>query len=49
MKILAALFLTASIAFAAPPRDAVPPEAAELPLNFRLHVEFSAPGGGVAE
>ncbi len=31
---------------AAPPRDAVPLEAAEMPLNYRLHVEFSAPAGG---
>ncbi len=31
---------------AALPRDAVPLDAAELPLNYRLHVEFSAPTGG---
>ncbi len=46
MKFLAAILLTASIALATQPRDAVPPDAAELPLNYRLHVEFSTPGGG---
>ncbi len=34
------------LACAAPPRDAVPIDAAEYPLNFRLHVEFSATSGG---
>ncbi len=43
------LFLIAALAIAAhaaPPRDALPLTAAELPLNYRLHVEFSAPAGG---
>ncbi len=38
--------LAASLSFAAPPRDAMSLDAAELPVNFRLHVEFSSPGGG---
>ena len=46
MKIVAALLFLASLALAAPPRDSVPLDAAELPSNYRLHVEFSAPGGG---
>ncbi|MBI3882554.1 MAG: c-type cytochrome [Verrucomicrobia bacterium] len=45
--LLAALVLLAPVAFAAMPRDVVPPDAAELPMNYRLHVEFSAPAGGV--
>src|SRR4051794_28860107 len=44
---LCALFLLVSVAFAAPPRDAVPLDAPEPPLNFRLHLEFSAAGTGV--
>ena len=31
---------------AAPPRDAVPFDGPEVPLNYRLHVEFSAPAAG---
>ncbi len=47
MKLLAtALFLTVTLAGAAPPRDAMPLDAPELPLNYRLHVEFSAPAAG---
>ena len=39
---LAFLLLSASISLAAPPRDALPLDAPQLPRNFRLHVEFSA-------
>ena len=51
MKPFIVALLAASIAIAgpprdAPPRDALPLDAADLPLNYRLHVEFSAPGGG---
>ncbi len=47
MKLLPLAFaLVTSLAVAAPPRDALPLDAPELPLNFRLHVEFSAPAGG---
>ncbi|PHX95674.1 MAG: hypothetical protein CK546_01385, partial [Pedosphaera sp.] len=45
--IAAAFFLLAPLAFAAMPRDAFLLTAAELPMNYRLHVEFSAPAGGV--
>ena len=38
--------LVAAVCDAATPRDAVPFDAADLPLNYRLHVEFSAPSGG---
>ncbi len=34
------------MALAAVPRDAMPLDAAELPANYRLHVEFSAPTTG---
>ncbi len=44
--IAAALFALAPLAFGAMPRDAVSLDASELPVNYRLHVEFSAPGGG---
>src|SRR5687767_1320522 len=37
---LSCFFLSTSLPAA--PRDAVPLDAPELPLNFRLHVEFSA-------
>ncbi len=43
---LLTVILLVSPALAAPPRDAVPIDAPELPLNYRLHVEFSAPIGG---
>jgi len=47
MKLLpAALLLFAPYLLAAPPRDAVPLDAPEIPLNYRLHVEFSSPAGG---
>lgn len=46
MKIFAAILLLAPVILAAPPGDAVPLDAAELPLNWRLHVEFSAPAEG---
>ena len=51
MKPFIVALLAASIAIAGPPRvalprDALPLDAADLPLNYRLHVEFSAPGGG---
>src|SRR6187431_3036605 len=47
MKLIVAAFvLSAPLVFAAMPRDALPPDAAEIPLNYRLHVEFSAPAGG---
>ena len=42
-----ALFLVVPFASAAVPRDALPLDAPELPGNFRLHVEFSAPATGV--
>ena len=48
-QITRTLLFIAALAFAAhaaPPRDALPLTAAELPLNYRLHVEFSAPAGG---
>ena len=47
MKLLAAslTLVTASI-LAVPPRDAVPLYAPELPLSYRLHVEFSGVAGG---
>ncbi len=46
-RFIACVFaLATSLSFAAPPRDALPLDAAELPVNFRLHVEFSSPGGG---
>jgi sugar lactone lactonase YvrE/mono/diheme cytochrome c family protein len=41
-----ALCLAASSMFGAPPRDAVRLDAAEFPMNYRLHVEFSAAAGG---
>lgn len=48
MKIAATIvLLTLAHAFASPPRDAAPLNAAELPRNFRLHVEFSEAGAGV--
>ena len=57
MKITAVFLLAASIAIAGPPRvalprdarDALPLDAAELPLNYRLHVEYqhSGPTNGV--
>ena len=40
------LCLFAPFAFAAAPRDSVPPDAPDLPRDFRLHVEFSGPQGG---
>ena len=46
MKLLAAALLFIPLALAAAPRDAVPITAAELPPNYRLHIEFSAPAGG---
>ena len=46
-RFIACVFaLATSLSFAAPPRDAMPLDAAELPEHFRLHVEFSSPGGG---
>ena len=42
------LLLAAAAAHAAPPRDAIRPDAPEWPRNYRLHVEFSAPAGGAA-
>ncbi len=47
IKFLAISFYAAAFASAAPPRDAVTLDAPELPANFRLHVEFAAPGGGI--
>ncbi len=48
MKFLPALLLLfPGFSFAAPPRDAVSLAAPELPRNYRLHVEFSAPSSGV--
>ena len=47
MKSTLTLILIASLnAFGAAPRDSVALDAAELPANFRLHVEFSGPSGG---
>ncbi|NBV21794.1 MAG: hypothetical protein EBS05_07720 [Proteobacteria bacterium] len=46
MKLLALAMLLAPVAFAAVPRDAMPLTVADLPLNYRLHVEFSTPAGG---
>ena len=46
MKLILSTLLAASFACAAPPRDAVPLDAPELPMNYRLHIEFSAPAGG---
>ncbi|MEI7928283.1 MAG: DUF6797 domain-containing protein, partial [Verrucomicrobiales bacterium] len=47
MKFSTAAFLTlTSFATAAQPRDSLPLDAPELPLNYRLHVEFSSPAGG---
>ncbi len=47
MKLIAAaLFFFAPYLLAAPPRDAVPLDAPGIPLNYRLHVEFSSPAGG---
>ena len=43
---ITALIFAASAAVAAPPRDAVLPDAAALPMNYRLHIEFSATAGG---
>ena len=42
-----ALLLVVPFASAAVPRDALPLDAPELPTNYRLHVEFSAPAAGV--
>ena len=48
MKIATLIFLfAASSSIAGQPRDAVSLDAAELPVNYRLHVEFSAPAEGV--
>lgn len=44
--VLALQFMLSYTAFAALPRDAVPLDAGELPMNFRLHVEFDRPGPG---
>ena len=50
MKLLTLLLLPGLFALhAAPPRDALPPDAAEPPENMRLHVEFSAPAGGAVK
>ena len=48
MKLILILASLASLASANDqrPRDSIPLDAAELPQNFRLHVEFSAPSGG---
>ena len=46
MKTLITLLALISVSSAAVPRGALPLEAAEVPLNYRLHVEFSAPAGG---
>ncbi|MGB8167104.1 MAG: DUF6797 domain-containing protein [Chthoniobacteraceae bacterium] len=48
MKLLAPalILVVASAAFGARPRDAVPLDAPELPLNYRMHIEFSAPAAG---
>ena len=43
--VLASVLLSPCVR-AAPPRDAVPVDAAEVPSNYRLHVEFSGPGSG---
>jgi len=46
MGVFAALTLSASVGIAAPPRDAVALDAAEMPVNYRLHIEFSAATAG---
>ena len=43
---IVALTLAAANAIAAAPRDALPLDSGELPQNYRLHVEFSAPSTG---
>src|SRR5262245_57261638 len=42
MKIIAAIFLFAPVILAAPPRDAVPLDAPDWPMNYRLHLEGTA-------
>jgi len=42
MKHLIVLFALQSVAFAATPRDALPLDAAEWPLNYRLHLDGAA-------
>ncbi|MEN9574815.1 MAG: hypothetical protein RL514_2670 [Verrucomicrobiota bacterium] len=46
LGLAAAFVVLVPSAGSAPPRDALPLTAAELPLNYRLHVEFSTPAGG---
>ena len=46
MKFLLSTLLAVSAAAAAP-RDVVPLDAAEVPMNFRLHIEFSPLGAGL--
>jgi len=44
--VAALLAAPAIFAAPAPPRDALPLDAPVLPLNYRLHIEFSAPSEG---
>ncbi|MEQ1854138.1 MAG: hypothetical protein ABMA01_21405, partial [Chthoniobacteraceae bacterium] len=46
IAIVTLLLARCPLVCAAPPRHAVPLDAPELPLNYRLHVEFSGLGGG---
>ena len=46
LLLLALSFVSVSAMNGAIPRDAVPPDAAEWPANYRLHVEFSGAAGG---
>ncbi len=47
--LLAAIALTSTVAFSAPPRDSVPIDSREWPANYRLHAGFSSPAGGAIE
>ncbi|MEX2381196.1 MAG: DUF6797 domain-containing protein [Opitutales bacterium] len=40
-------FIFSPVLFAAPPRDALPLDSPEWPVNYRVHVEFSSPAAGV--
>ncbi len=46
MRFIVAICLLTPVAFAAMPRDAMPLTSPELPLSYRLHIEFSDPAGG---
>ena len=45
-SLITALSLASATVLAAVPRDAVPLDSGEIPQNYRLHVEFSAPSAG---